>query len=66
VKGRDSRGQKQLMIINGEGEFDQDVLTMGNNFKLEYEQLLEAYNKGQCAMVLIKNMVATSKGNQFL
>jgi hypothetical protein len=54
------------MIINGEGDFDQDVLTMGNNFKLEYEQLLEAYNRGQCAMVLIKNMVVTSKGGRFL
>lgn len=54
------------MIIDGEGEFDQDVLTMGNNFKLVYEELLEAYNRGQCVMVLIKNMVATSKGDQFL
>jgi hypothetical protein len=56
--GRDNRGEKQLMIINGEGEFDQDVLTMGSNFKLEYQQLLEPYNRRQCAMVLIKNMVA--------
>jgi hypothetical protein len=38
---------------------------MGNNFKLKYEQVLEAYNKGQCAMVLIKNMLATSKGDRF-
>jgi hypothetical protein len=64
--GKDNRDEKQLMIIIGEGEFDQDVLIMGNNFKLEYEELLEAYNRRQCAMVLIKNMVATSKGDQFL
>jgi hypothetical protein len=34
------------LIINGEGEFGQDVLVLGNNFKIEYEQLLEAYNGG--------------------
>ncbi len=44
--GKNSRGEKQLMVTNGEKEFDQDVLTMGNNFRLEYEQLLEAYNRG--------------------
>jgi hypothetical protein len=65
-RGINSRVEKQLMIINGEVWFDQDVLTMGNNCKLKYEQLLEAYNRRQCAMVLIKNMVATSKGDRFL
>jgi hypothetical protein len=29
-----------------EGEFDQNVLALGNNFKIEYEQLLEVYNGG--------------------
>ncbi len=53
------------MIMNWKGKFDEDVLMIGNNFKLKYEQVLEAYNKGQCAMVLIKNMVATSKGDWF-
>jgi hypothetical protein len=32
------------MIVNGEGKFDQNVLTKGNNFKLEYEHFVEAYN----------------------
>ncbi len=31
--------KKKLFITNGEGEFDQDVLTFNNNFKTEYEQL---------------------------
>jgi hypothetical protein len=28
------------------GEFDQDVFALGNNFKIEYENLLETYNEG--------------------
>lgn len=60
--GGDNKGEKELMITN-EGEFDQDVIAMGDNFKLKYEQLLEAYNGCQCAMVLIKNVATTSKGN---
>jgi hypothetical protein len=55
-----------LSIANGEGEFDQDVLILGNNFRTKYEQLLEAYNVGQCVMVLIKNVTKFSKGNQYL
>jgi hypothetical protein len=39
---------------------------MGNNFKYEYEQLLKTYNENQCIMALIKNVVVTSKGDQFL
>jgi hypothetical protein len=34
------------LIVDGEGEFDQNVLVLGNNFKIEYEQFLEAYNGG--------------------
>ncbi len=49
--GGDNNGGKQLMIIDGEGEFDQDVLIMGNNFIMEYGQLFKVYNGGQCAMV---------------
>ncbi len=47
VKGiGDNKGENQLFITNGEGEFDKDVLTIGNNFKTKYEQLFEAYNGG--------------------
>ncbi len=57
-----------MLIVDGEGEFDREVLVLGNNFRTEYEQLLEAYNGDQCAMVLIKNVttITTSKGDQYL
>jgi hypothetical protein len=42
--GRDSNDEKKLMITNGECEFDQDVLVMVNNFKMQYDQLLKVYN----------------------
>jgi len=45
-RGRNNKGENQLLITNEKGEFDQDVLVFGNNFKIEYEQLLEAYNGG--------------------
>jgi hypothetical protein len=48
------------------GEFDQDVFVLGNNFKTKYEELLEAYNEGQCVMVLIKNVTTASKEDQYL
>ncbi len=52
VRGiKDSKGEQQLLIANGEGEFDQDIFVLGNNFRTKYEQLLEAYNEGHCAMV---------------
>jgi len=54
------------LIANGKGEFDQDVIDFGNNFKTTYEQLLETYNGGQCDMVLIKNVATTFKGDQYL
>jgi hypothetical protein len=60
VRG-DNKGEK-----HGEGEFNQDVFVMGNNFKIKYEQLLETYNASQCIMVLLKNVIGTYKGNQFL
>jgi hypothetical protein len=35
-------------------------LLLVNNFKIKYDELLKAYNGGQCVMLLIKN-VTTSK-----
>jgi hypothetical protein len=29
----DNKGEKQLFIANGEGEFDRDIIALGNNFK---------------------------------
>ncbi len=53
------------MIVDGEGEFDQDALILGNNFKIKYEELFKVYNGSQCAMVLIKNVTTTSKGDKY-
>jgi hypothetical protein len=49
------------MIVNEEGKFNKDVLAMGNNSIIKYEQLLEAYNGGQYTMVLIKNLATILK-----
>jgi indole-3-glycerol phosphate synthase len=54
------------LITNGKNEFDQDIVVLNNNFRVEYDQLLEAYNGGQCAMLLIKNVITTSKGDQYM
>jgi hypothetical protein len=51
------------LITNGEGEFDQDIPTLSNNFRTKCDQLLEAYNGSQRIMVLIKNVTTTSKGD---
>ncbi len=45
-----------MLNANGKGEFDQNILIFGNNFRTKYEQLLEAYNGSQSFMILIKNM----------
>lgn len=54
------------MIVNGEGQFDQDVLVFGNQFRIEYNQLVKAKNSSQCVMVLVKNVIAITINNQFL
>jgi len=47
VRGiKDNKVEKQLLIADGKGEFQLDVLTLTNNFKTKYDQLLEAYNAG--------------------
>jgi hypothetical protein len=38
LRGRgNNKGEKQLLIAHGEGEFDQDVFVLGNHFKTKYE-----------------------------
>ncbi len=47
VRGRgNNKGEKKLLIIDGEDEFNQDVFALGNNFIIEYEQFFKAYNGG--------------------
>jgi len=55
-----------LLIVDGKGEFDQDVFALGNNFRIQYEQLLKAYNGGHYGIILIKNVTTTTKGDQYL
>jgi hypothetical protein len=62
----DNKGEKKLLIISGKCEFDQNVLALSNNYKTKYEQLLKAYNGRHCGMVLIKNMITKTKGDQYL
>jgi hypothetical protein len=45
------------------GSLTKNIFALGNNFRTEYEQLFEAYNGGQCVMVLIKNVTITTKGD---
>ncbi len=54
------------MIVDGEGKFDQDVLVFGNQFKIEYDQLVEAKTSSQCVMVLVKNGTTIKINNRFL
>ncbi len=62
----DSKGEKQLLTANGEGEFNGNVIVFRNNFKTKYEQLFEAYNASHCGMVIIKNVTTTTKGDRYL
>ncbi len=42
VKGiRDNKSEQQLLIADEEGEFDQDILVLNNNFRTKCEQLLK-------------------------
>jgi hypothetical protein len=36
IRDGKSKHEKQLMIADGEGEFNQDVLVFGNQFRIEY------------------------------
>jgi hypothetical protein len=65
IRDGESKHEKQ-MIANGEGELNQDVLVLGNQFKIKYDQLVEAKNYGQCAMVLVKNVTTTIISDRFL
>ncbi len=45
VKGAwNNKGEKKILIANVQGEFDQDVFAINNNFIIEYEQHFETYN----------------------
>ncbi len=60
----DNKDEKQLLIIDGECEFDQDVLALSNNFRIKYE-LLKAYNGTFGVMDSIKNVTIPTKGDRY-
>jgi hypothetical protein len=51
------------MIVDGEIKFDKDVLVFGNQFRIEYDQLVETKNYSQCVMVLVKNVTTIKINN---
>jgi hypothetical protein len=58
--------EKQLMVIDDEGEFNQDIFAFESSFKTDYDQLVKIKNVNQCAMVLVKDVIATTTSDQFL
>ncbi len=40
-----------------------DVFIFGSLFKTIYDKLVEIKNVGQCVMVLVKNVIATTMGD---
>jgi len=49
------------MVVDGEGEFNQDDFAFGSSFKTKYEQLVKIKNVGQCVMVLVKIVTTTTR-----
>lgn len=45
---------------------DYDVLAFTDQFKVEYEQVVEAFNNGLCVMILFKNIATTKSGDKYL
>jgi hypothetical protein len=58
--GGTSSHETQLMVVDSEGEFNQDDFAFGSSFKTKYDQLVKIKNVGQCFMVLVKNVIATT------
>jgi hypothetical protein len=56
----------QLQIADNLTEYDQDVVALGPQYQKEYEQIVKAFNNGQCVMVLFKNITYTSIGDRHL
>jgi hypothetical protein len=55
-----------LLIANGKNEFNQNIFAFSSNFITKYDQLLKACTESQFDMLLIKNMITTSKGYWYL
>ena len=42
----------QLLVADGDIENDNDIIALGPQFQVEYNQIIEAFNNGLCIMVL--------------
>jgi hypothetical protein len=40
-----------------------DIFIFGSTFKIIYDELVEIKNVGQCVIVLVKNVIATTMGD---
>lgn len=56
----------QLVIADGFTESDNDIVALGPQFQKEYNQIVEAFNSGQCVMVLFKNLSVSQSGERYL
>jgi hypothetical protein len=56
----------QLIIADGDNDNDNDIIALGPHFQKEYNQIVEAFNSGQCVMVLFKNITISSTGDRYL
>ena len=56
----------QLIIVDGDNDNDNDIIALGPHFKNEYNQIVEAFNNGQCIMFLFKNITISSTRDQYL
>ena len=50
------------LIVDGEGKFDYDILSIGTNFRVEYDSLVDLYNSKKIFCGINKeNVIITSK-----
>lgn len=63
IKGStQNKGGFFQLIVDGEGKFDYDILSIGTNFGVEYDSLVDLYNSKKifCG-INKKNVIITSK-----
>jgi hypothetical protein len=56
----------QLIIADGDSNSDNDIIALGPHFQKEYNQIVEAFNSGQCVMVLFKNIAISPTRDRYL
>jgi hypothetical protein len=56
----------QLITVDGYSDSNNDIIALGPHFQKEYNQIVEAFNSGQCVMVLFKNIAISPTRNRYL